>query len=74
MLTVREVAVRLGLSQSLVYELCKAGVIRCTRHGRPGKRGCVRIAEDALAEYLAGCESAAPQQELPPLKHIRLHG
>ncbi len=75
MLTAKEVAQRIGISVSLVYELCKAGLLQHTRHGRPGKRGCIRIPEDALAAYLARCANARPQVDVPPLKHIRLgHG
>jgi hypothetical protein len=69
-LPVRIVAGRLAVSESLVYELCKRGVIRHSRHGLPGKRGTIRISEDALAEYLALAvrEGVAPL----PLRHINL--
>jgi excisionase family DNA binding protein len=68
--TVREVALKIGISASLVYDLCREGVLRHTRHGRPGKRGTIRISEDAVAEYVAACgrESTA---EVAPLRHIR---
>jgi excisionase family DNA binding protein len=67
LLTVKQVSAQLGISLSLVYELCKAGVIRCTRHGRPGKRGCIRIAENSIAEYLEACRPPDPT----PLRHLR---
>jgi excisionase family DNA binding protein len=72
-LTVAEAAERMGVSDSLVYELCKAGLIRHTRHGRPGKRGCIRIEENDLQAYLAASihEIRPPA---PPLKHIKIHG
>lgn len=70
LLTVKEVAVRLGISPSLVYELCKAAVIRCTRHGRPGRRGTIRITEESVNEYLAACEGGERLTE-EPLRHIR---
>jgi excisionase family DNA binding protein len=75
MFSVREAAESLGISTSLVYALIQAGVIRHTRHGRPGKRGCIRISEEAVAEYLATCErqgavgSKAGGER--PLRHIR---
>ncbi|QEL14731.1 helix-turn-helix domain-containing protein [Limnoglobus roseus] len=55
-MTVREAASRIGVSPSLVYELCRLGSLRHTRHGRPGSRGTIRISEEALREYQAGCE------------------
>jgi excisionase family DNA binding protein len=55
-MTVMEAAERIGISSSLVYELCRLGMIRHSRHGRPGKRGTIRISEDAVTNYLAPCE------------------
>lgn len=55
-MTVRQAAQKLGISLSLVYALCHEGVIHHTRHGRPGKRGTIRISEEALRDYRAGCE------------------
>jgi excisionase family DNA binding protein len=54
--TVREAATKIGVSASLVYELCRQGVLRHTRHGRPGKRGTIRISEEAVTEYIVACE------------------
>jgi excisionase family DNA binding protein len=70
-MTVKQAAARIGVSDSLVYELCKAGLIRHTRHGRPGKRGCIRIEEADLDAYRASClrETREPG---PPLRHIKL--
>jgi excisionase family DNA binding protein len=56
-LTVKQAAKRIGISQSLVYELCALGVLRHTRHGRPRCRGTIRISEEAVAKYLAACEA-----------------
>jgi excisionase family DNA binding protein len=55
-MTVMEADERIGISSSLVYELCRLGMIRHSRHGRPGKRGTIRISEDAVTNYLAACE------------------
>ena len=53
LLTIREAATALGVSQALVYALCAARRIRHQRHGL--KRGAIRISEDALREYEARC-------------------
>lgn len=39
MLTVKQAAVRLGISESLVYEWCAEGVLPHYRFGRKGRRG-----------------------------------
>ena len=72
-MTVKQVAARVGISPSLVYALIQAGIIRHSRHGRPGKRGCIRISEEAVAEYLAACEreNAVVAEEERALRHIR---
>ena len=72
MLTVKSAAKRAGVSASLVYAWCKAGVLKHSRFGRPGKRGCVRIAEADLLAFLAECRREG-QPSLAgslPLKHI----
>lgn len=71
MLTVKQAAKRAGISASLVYELCALGLIRHSRHGRPGRRGTIRISEEAIAEYVASCEREQPLLDEGPLKHIR---
>jgi excisionase family DNA binding protein len=69
-MTVREAAERIGISPSLVYALCHEGVIRHTRHGRPGRRGTIRIADEAVEDYLAQAEQEVPADE-GELKFIR---
>jgi excisionase family DNA binding protein len=59
---VREVAARLEISQSNVYALIKEGKLRCTRHGLG--RGCIRVSEEQLAEYLRDSTQAAPASTL----------
>ena len=73
LLTVLEVAARLGLSTSLVYALCHRRKIRHERHGLG--RGKILIPEDALEEYhrrqtvqVEEGSNGSP----PPLKHITL--
>jgi len=70
-MTVKQAADRIGISPSLIYALCHEGILRHTRHGRPGRRGTIRISEDAVREYLAACEHDAPlEQEETSLKYI----
>jgi excisionase family DNA binding protein len=71
-MTVAEASKLIGISASLVYELCRLGSIRHSRHGRPGRRGCIRISEDAIGEYLANAERTPALDEREPLKHIRV--
>jgi excisionase family DNA binding protein len=70
-MTVKEAAQRIGISASLVYGLCSLGLIRHSRHGRPGRRGTIRISVEAIAEYMAACEKERPLVDEGPLKHIR---
>jgi excisionase family DNA binding protein len=67
--TVRQAAHRIGISESLVYALCHDGVISHTRHGRPGKRGTIRITDEAIEEYITTCEQEVPDDD--ELKFIR---
>ena len=71
-MTVKEVAHMMGISESLVYELCRLGVLRHSRHGRPNSRGTIRIGEDAVAECRAACQRQGPSAPLPNLRHIKL--
>lgn len=73
MLSVKQAAKQLGISDSLVYALCSAGVIKHRRHGRPGKRGCIRIDEDAVEKYRKASERTGEESQVPlVLKHIQL--
>jgi excisionase family DNA binding protein len=73
-MTVREAAIRLEVSVSLTYALVYAGKLRCTRHGLG--RGCIRVSEEQLVDYLAGTEPKpqAPRPALPrkAFRHVRL--
>ena len=66
----RQTADVLGISRSLVYALCKSGVIAHARHGRPGKRGCIRITEAEVERYRASCQVEAGPTSTP-LRHLR---
>ena len=70
-MTVSECSKRIGISPSLVYELCRLNLLRHSRHGRPGKRGTIRISEEAVAEYLAACERKQAVPDDGPLRHLR---
>lgn len=74
MLTVKEVARRLQVSQALVYALCATGKLAHERYGLG--RGTIRISEEAVLTYQEA--SRVREQRVPPirlkLKHIRLDG
>jgi excisionase family DNA binding protein len=76
MLTVKQAAERLGVSDSLVYEWCAAGALPHFRIGRNGKRGKILIAEAELDAFMAAHrQEKQPQAEVPVLKHIKIgHG
>ena len=75
LLTVREVARRLNVSASCVYQLISQGEIRCHRIGVG--RGAIRVSPDELEIYLKYCQcERVPLQVLPSggrkLKHLHL--
>ena len=72
LLTVKQAAERLGVSQALVYALCEQKRIRHERHGLG--RGTIRIPEDALEEYRKGVTVGVSQEaaSVPPPKPIKL--
>jgi excisionase family DNA binding protein len=66
-MNVRQAADRLEVSQSLVYELLKAGKLHGSRHGLG--RGTWRISEEQLQDYLI--QSVAKPLQTPGLKWIK---
>jgi excisionase family DNA binding protein len=78
LLTVRQVAARLCLSASAVYQLIES---RQLAHHRLGShKGAIRVSEADLTAYLATCreeQAQQKQQERRPkrttLKHLRLY-
>lgn len=70
MLTPKQVAERIGVSVSLVYQWCKDGLIEHLRLGGKGKRGKVLIDPASLERFLESCK----QQPKAPLalRHITL--
>lgn len=74
MLTPKQVAERLGVSDSLIYEWCSEGTLPHYRFGRKGRRGRILIAEAEFEAFLASCrqERRPGPPPLPNLRHIRL--
>ncbi len=76
LLTVKQVAERLGCCPGTVYLLCAAGKLMHRRVGLG--RGRIRVSEEDLAAYLAAAKVeglAQPRPTPPPLpyrlKHLR---
>jgi excisionase family DNA binding protein len=61
LLTVKEAAVVLTISDALVYALCASGKLRHERFGVG--RGTIRIPVDAIEEYRRRCSQGG--QEVP---------
>ena len=57
MLTTKAAAERVGVSTSLVYQLCKDGLLPCFRIGGKDKRGKVLIDEKDLEAFVRKCRS-----------------
>ncbi len=75
MLTPKQAAGKVGVSDSLVYEWCADGVLPHYRFGRPGRRGKILIDEAELARFMAAHKQEARAPAAPPLTHIKLdHG
>lgn len=76
LLTVKDVAARLNVSLSCVYQLVEAG--RLPHHRIGLGRGAIRCSESDLSEYLAGNRESSQVSESarPPartkLKHIKV--
>ena len=57
-MTVKEVAGRLEISESLVYRLVGEERLKCVRIGKAGRRGKVVIWEKHLQEFMKELERA----------------
>jgi excisionase family DNA binding protein len=70
MMTVKQVATRLGISVALVYIWCDQGLAHY-RLGRKGSRGSIRVSEDDLEAFLATlkCETR-PAVSSPPASKV----
>lgn len=79
MLSVRQVAERLGVSPSIVYGWVASGELSHFRLGAKGRRGKVAIAEADLDAFLASRKREGRRETPPPpkrqptrLKHLHL--
>ncbi len=72
MLNVKQAAEKMGISESLVYELCACGVLPHVRIGRPGSRGCIRLTEADIQEFLASQKVGGSAAARPPPKQNRV--
>ncbi len=74
LLTVKDVAERLNVSPSLVYQLVESGKLPVHRIGTG--RGTIRVSQSDLESYLAGCHTQTRSPSLvsrkTKLKHIHL--
>lgn len=74
MLSVRQVAAKLGVSESTVYALVSKGLLKAHRVGVG--RGVIRISAEAIGNYLDSnvSEVPCPRPRLPrpTLKHLKL--
>jgi excisionase family DNA binding protein len=61
MLTVKQTAGRLNVSESTVYALIKNGLLRSHRVGVG--RGVIRVSESAIAEYLDSAIACASSRK-----------
>jgi excisionase family DNA binding protein len=73
MLSANQASKMIGVSVSLVYEWCAAGLLPHYRMGRAGKRGKILIEEAEFDQFLASCRrEARANNPIQPLKHITL--
>ena len=73
MLTVLEVAARLGISRTSLYQLIKSKQLPSHRFGE--RRGVIRISEEDLAAFIESCrDTGTAGASMPPgpvrLKHL----
>ena len=70
MLTIREAADRLNVSEKTVRNLLKSGKLDYHRIG--AGRGVIRISEDALARHLEDCQVKGDDTVRPRIRRERL--
>ena len=70
MLTVIEVAARLRVSRTCVYQLVERGQLCCHRIGLG--RGAIRVSEADLAAYIESCRGAGVKGASLPLDSVEL--
>jgi excisionase family DNA binding protein len=72
LLTIREVASRLNVSRSTVYNAIDTGVLPHHRFGRG--RGTIRVSEEQLEQFLARAEVERPPTEAMSLREVTYRG
>jgi excisionase family DNA binding protein len=72
MLTPKTAAERLGVSISLIYQLCSEGTLQCFRIGRKDRRGKVLIDEQDLQAYVEQCRFRPAAAPVTTLRHIAM--
>jgi excisionase family DNA binding protein len=76
MLTVKDIAERLKISEAVVYGWCGQGLTHY-RMGAKGRRGCIRIAEADLAAWLEKLKTQKGQEDVKPpapkIQPLKLH-
>jgi excisionase family DNA binding protein len=72
MLSARQAATRLGVSLSLVYQLCSEMVLKHYRIGGKGKRGRICIEESEVEQYRQSCIRESSRLPVRTLKHLTL--
>lgn len=77
LLTVKDVAERLNVSVSTVYEILQSGLLPCVKVGLRG--GAIRVSEDDLNAYITACRSGGHGTFTAPatlvtekLRHLRV--
>jgi excisionase family DNA binding protein len=73
-MSVADVASRLKISMALVYALIATGSLPHLRLGKPGHRGCIRIAEadlDAFIEQLKQKKGQPAVKPAAPKPHVK---
>jgi len=80
MLTVKEIAERVAICESIVYGWIASGELPHFRLGSHARRGAIRVEEADLQAFLAAKKQEGRREFLPPspkrrpikLKHLRL--
>jgi excisionase family DNA binding protein len=72
-LTVGQVAARLQVSDSLIYQAIAEGRLQAIRLSGNGKRGTYRVTQEALDTFIAASTVQQHPSEEPeaPLRHVR---
>jgi excisionase family DNA binding protein len=74
MLTVQQVADKLGVSPALVYGWVNSGTLPCYRLGQAGRRGSIRVAEADVDAFLAGQKTVTKEEpvKVKKFRHLKL--